>query len=1436
MSEAARVGDTIGHSHALAGMIGGTIVGGLIAAAGAVAAGALFVAGLAASCIGVGVLLIGASLAVGYLTGEAATAARDGIADAGAGSLSPTGKIVTGSPNVFINGKPAAIATLSQVACSDDGPSMQMAQGSDKVSINDQPASRVGDKTNCDAQVMEGSPNVLIGGGTVTTLPIKSEVPDWLYKASDLTLLFAGLVGGVGGAASKLGALGKMLSKLPGINKLGRIACRFGTLMTATAAAGIIARPVDIISGQKFLSGDDELDFLLPSRLPVAWQRYWRSGNPGDSVLGRGWSLFWESSLQPYQDGLVWRAPSGDYVSFPMVPRGHKTYCETEKCWLMHNPDGSWQLFDVGEQSYHYPRLDGEQPSRLSMLTDATGNTTSLFYDDHGQLIELVDSAGQRLTCRYMTTANGLLRLSGVLLHTPNGERSLVSYGYDDEGQLITVTNGAGEISRRFSWRDGLLASHQDQNGLLNEYLWQEIEGLPRVTAWRHSAGEELTLHYDFTGGVRRAVRDDGKQAMWQLDDDNNVAQFTDFDGRKSAFIYERGELCGVVLPGGAQRYSEWDNYGRLLSETDPLGRKTTYQYSRNSGRLFSVTSPDGSQTFQHWDTQGRLTRQIDALENTTSYDYPDTEESLPVRITDALGGVVRLDWNSQGLLTRYTDCSGSVTAYAYDVLGQLTQRTDAEGHLTQYRWDAAGRLQALLHPDGSEERFVWNAQGQLARHQDSLGSETRWAYNLLGQPVSITDRINRTRHYHYNNRGWLTNIENGNGGNYHFSHDAVGRIMGERRPDNTDHFYRYGPDGQLTEHRETGPLDTSVSPAQRLHQFRYDEAGQLVWRGNDSAQWQYCYDAAGRLNTLTRTPTAAGAALGIETDRVQLQYDAAGNLLTELGVNGELQYQWDALANLQTLTLPQADQLQWLYYGSGHASAAKFNQQLVSEFTRDRLHRETGRTQGALQQHRQYDALGRRIWQSSTFSYGQVAKPEDGVLWRVFRYTGRGEIEGVSDALRGEVHYGYDAEGRLLQHREQSLGKPGHKLVYDAADNLLGEKGPDSDVERYLPLAPIVSNRLTHWQQLFYRYDAWGNLVSRRNGMYEQHYRYDADNRLIQAHGRGPQGEFEAQYHYDALGRRSRKQVRYKGKPEQTTCFLWQGYRLLQEQRDNGTRRTWSYDPASPWTPLAALEQAGSSPQADIYWLHTDLNSAPLEVTDGAGNLRWSGQYDTFGKLQGQTVAGAERRKGAVYDQPLRYAGQYQDDESGLHYNLFRYYEPEVGRFTTQDPIGLSGGMNLYQYAPNPYGWVDPLGLANRPANGKYHIFQEHTIAPGNIYSSDAVQFNRANTEFIARMDADPSFRRDMLGRYPELGEWMKSPNKASSPPILTWHHHEDVGRLVLVDRVDHADNHALYHPTGKGGREMWGGGEPGRRGKLDGATGNPKPARARSRTGGGC
>ncbi|WP_416410785.1 RHS repeat-associated core domain-containing protein [Pantoea sp. App145] len=99
--------------------------------------------------------------------------------------------------------------------------------------------------------------------------------------------------------------------------------------------------------------------------------------------------------------------------------------------------------------------------------------------------------------------------------------------------------------------------------------------------------------------------------------------------------------------------------------------------------------------------------------------------------------------------------------------------------------------------------------------------------------------------------------------------------------------------------------------------------------------------------------------------------------------------------------------------------------------------------------------------------------------------------------------------------------------------------------------------------------------------------------------------------------------------------------------------------------------------------------------MTDAEGTVRWSGQYGSFGEVSRQTE-GFYRLPGSasLHHQPLRYAGQYADRETGLHYNLFRYYDPQVGRFTVQDPIGLAGGWNLYQYAPNPYSWIDPLGL----------------------------------------------------------------------------------------------------------------------------------------------
>ena len=442
--------------------------------------------------------------------------------------------------------------------------------------------------------------------------------------------------------------------------------------------------------------------------------------------------------------------------------------------------------------------------------------------------------------------------------------------------------------------------------------------------------------------------------------------------------------------------------------------------------------------------------------------------------------------------------------------------------------------------------------------------------------------------------------------------------------------------------------------------------------------------DLSGQITRIRRTPTAEGVALGIESDEIAYRHDAAGRVLSESGINGAVGYEWDALSNLTGLTLPGGQKLAWLHYGSGHVSAIRFGQQLVTEFTRDRLHREVRRTQGAREQLRQYDSLGRRTLQRSELST-DVTLPEQALLERLYRYTARGELSGVSDTLRGEVDYGYDAEGRLLKHYEARQGHSRAQFSYDAADNLAAS---DAAV-------PVTDNRLQHWQALFMKYDHWGNLVSRRNGLYEQHYAYDAENRLVSARGTGPEGRFEARYHYDALGRRTRKIVTTTHGTTDTR-FLWQGYRLLQEQQESGLCSTYLYDPNEAWSPLARVDHLRDQSSGEIYWFNTDLNGAPLEVTDERGAVRWSGQYGSFGEVRHQSE-GFSRvvNRTAMAHQPLRYAGQYADGETGLHYNLFRYYDPQVGRFIVQDPIGLNGGWNLYQYAPNPLGWIDPLGLS---------------------------------------------------------------------------------------------------------------------------------------------
>jgi len=211
------------------------------------------------------------------------------------------------------------------------------------------------------------------------------------------------------------------------------------------------------------------------------------------------------------------------------------------------------------------------------------------------------------------------------------------------------------------------------------------------------------------------------------------------------------------------------------------------------------------------------------------------------------------------------------------------------------------------------------------------------------------------------------------------------------------------------------------------------------------------------------------------------------------------------------------------------------------------------------------------------------------------------------------------------------------------------------------------------------------------------QRFTCDSENRLIQAQTwHGATLYNQAHYHYDALGRRVEKQVTYypRGNPQtKKTTFLWQGLRLLQEQQPQ-RHSTYAYEPDS-YAPLARIDHDPTRPEqpGQVYYFHNDQIGTPQEMTNAEGQVVWRAYYKAWGGLEALTQNP---------EQNLRFQGQYHDRETGLYYNTFRYYDPAVGRFTTQDPIGLMGGINLYQYAPNALGWVDPWGLSCSPKVAK--------------------------------------------------------------------------------------------------------------------------------------
>jgi RHS repeat-associated protein len=287
------------------------------------------------------------------------------------------------------------------------------------------------------------------------------------------------------------------------------------------------------------------------------------------------------------------------------------------------------------------------------------------------------------------------------------------------------------------------------------------------------------------------------------------------------------------------------------------------------------------------------------------------------------------------------------------------------------------------------------------------------------------------------------------------------------------------------------------------------------------------------------------------------------------------------------------------------------------------------------------------------------------------------------------------------------------------------------------------------------YDYDERGNQIQRWHNGQRSDLQWDLFDRLV--HFEDPR--LSVDFAYDALGRRLHKNSRahYKQRPEAGS--LWNRNEHARKQRElgcgftlygwDGDNLAWESNPAQSegepgrtvhyvfepdtFVPIAqAVRHAPidliglpdysgeysldedpvwnlkvtALPFDALAWYQCDHLGTPQELTDSRGNMAWTAQYKAWGQVTEQRSEWA-RQHGVM--NPIRFQGQYHDHETGLHYNRYRYYDPSVGRFINQDPIGLAGGLNAYEYAPNPVQWIDPLGLARIPKSVKTKVAIEN-------------------------------------------------------------------------------------------------------------------------------
>ena len=1218
---------------------------------GAIALGAVAAVAVGALIVATGGTALIVIAAAGFAAGAVAGLGM-GFASAAGQYGTNQGTIIVGSPNVCFEGKPVAFVG-APVECKVHKVAA-VAEGAETVAVNGMPMARIGHKTTCAGVINDGCKSIAID---MDTSPIALDIDGgWAQRWTRIGLAVLNFL------PIPRGSKGRRRSgDVDGPNPRG---CRNGC-----------GDPIDVATGQLM---EYRTDILIPGTIPLELSRAYAPHASG--LMGQDWACSWSQHLRMGAETTVYQDPDGTHITFYtpdetiMSENIRMPHLE-----LMGQRDGDIYLFNKREQRFYHFGYQQDDLRLLSAIEDRNGNRISFHYHN-GDLVRVGHSDGFDLDIK---CKDGVIRAASLVDHD-NGDCNF-TWNYTH----------AGRLSEARSSQFGTLFYGYDNQG--------------RINRWADTNATEVFYEYGADDRIVKSWSKSGHMAV-RLDHDrrNHKTIVTNSTGHQSTYFYnDRDLVWKFVDENGAHWQTEWDGGFNVIARIDPLGHRVEMAYDA-AGNLTAATDADGAASKWEYDANGLLTTRTDPAGGTETFKY-DRLGNLS-QITDAMGNHVSFRRGDKGEVLRIETPDGAQERIYYDAFMRPRMYTNADGHEMRVRYDREGRMTwaedatgavtkydlrrspdnprgAVRHiemPDGATMQMTWDGEGQLASVTDGEGNTRRFRSGAFDLPVEVVDPEGNALRLEHDSEMRLCAVINALGERYEYHYDAAGGLIAERdfgglvtryvrdtagrvtrkiAPGGGETLYRYSPGGNLIEMQVGAPDGPQVT------RFAYDARGLMTLAENDAAKIEYAYDALGRIISEK-----------VDGREVKSTYAHGSGLRTER--SGDV---LPLRANFSPAGLPQAIQI------GDHAPLQMRHDPRGLETLR---HSSTGfalaqdyTAAGFLQTQMAgpYEALPDSAKQAMAGITGAGAPNPAMRAERRYDWDRAGRAIAQADSHWGQTRFDYDKRGQVAATRQFDRG--GAEVArmgfsYDAARNM----SATTDASGFTPIQQAPGGRVRSRGRAHYTHDANGRVIEKRveePGFRPRIWRmeWNGEDRLVRLSA--PDGSVW-HYAYDALGRRVRRLKVVAGrrdeeidlKPGEGRAYQWDGDQIVADAPiyADGTvawdqAEAWVYEPGT-FRPMAKL--AGD----DLYYVVTDHIGTPRElVSEDGKRTAWRAKFGLWGNTEKIDIWRSEVANGEDVTCQIRFQGQWADEESGLHYNRFRYYDAEAGQYLSRDPIGLMGG-----------------------------------------------------------------------------------------------------------------------------------------------------------------